>query len=1431
MSRMHIKIFLITAVLLFNFSCSKQESPDIESGEIRTQSEIDRLEACSAVNFTKGVLLHLNMLLMFKCSKWDLEFPKMYQAMKRIRSSSWDHLMGPIDKEFVENMTRRDRVFKNIKELDAKGGLDDLSRVIVALNETNFFDSVKAMFNCVEDPTLEICVDRTAIPARQSLKNIVKLIDIHPDTIDRSSSFIKALNSAIGPNEEKLRVEINKFIKDPIFIEFRLKLVDAIGKKIKAGLIKDDREFLSTLLLTGTANSNDPWIYTWLNDVKMNREKFRDLVEYPILANPEFLGEIKGLKQAYDEGFNCTIKSTMDPNDLVNFNVKTHVFDYATILRGRDYKAFYEFTAAEAVGLKTASEICREIVTNKFNTNFIKLFSSVSSFLGEKKFYDLIKFLTIHTKISNEQGKSFAENLYFFDLIASELFNHTTALNENIVKHTRELYPVVYDVVQNLPPEAFLDLGEFVQDIMKQENDEKYIGITDFWNFFNSKEKNFLFNFIDRHFEGDTHFVYLFDFYTKFLDDLRDVQPVFKEKWMGNDDNLEMSYESLHDIFNQMAGKETLLDFQKFFGRDQILKVLEVISNGNNINALAKEELAYRRSDGYLARAKGERYVFAVIHPADSDVDYDARPVIECLEKFNNVENGFYELIRKLPEACAKVTSQNIAFRLFGWMNNIENSYKALNPSINSSDSLLSDRGVLSPLMLNTALGTAKILDSLLGDVDSKLPTKNGINYLMNSSRFHLNEQKGAALIDKNLNLLTKWFTVNPDKNLLHRNALLKEFTREANFKRSNVVAADIAQLSINYSDWVKSGKLAQLQKYNFSGEYDPKYDCEKMVNQFVSTYPCPSKEIVKKHTNNIVKNLSTIWEKEMGSPVAALLKSAKPGEGLDIPLNGKKTKKYRLSLKETFKYLYDTSDKTFPINNLKTYYVNENGKGSNEILTTLERIEVVIRDVRFDNNYLGVAFLNAVVQAENYNEEVASRKGLLQKCIKIPGIRCSRPMSDDDLRQAKNALETFDSLSDVNNGRDNNSPLTYGNFLKTFEQSLVGSSAKKAQEVQLLALKDEYLSQHNGKILGDMTGMTMWSNSARVIRDRVGRTRAEFNNFINSEAFNRIDRALLYGFDLPSAAPAAERLLKKIQVVPVGQSQSALNHTIDWVASLNYNETRLLEVTVAKMLLVSAYLGSPEMVFGKADESFDRYKNNNMFQMFMALEKVIDYWPTLKGYMPENMKLVDGLKPLNNALTFITDSLTSTNDPSKNLAYRALNEIFIATETSLFDEMADPRLSKNTEEKVKGIDLAVGFLQNPKFVNETYTLVRENYRYLDLLHAKDAVWFKAFGINVSRVAANTRIDLTPVREYLNFTTKSHVCLNRDSECVANYHFDEATKLVKYLNYSEKFGAETNFMIASRKLLVENFDQLNRMIDDLIPSLKIKEVKPPFRLN
>lgn len=1426
-----VKIIIIL-VAIMQMSCQKQEAPSIETGEIRTQREIERLEACSLVNFNRGVVLHSNTLLLFKCTKWDEEFPHLYSAIKRVQGSSWDHFMGPIDKAFIENLGRRDRVFKNIRELDSKNGLDDLSRVIVALNETNFFDSTRAMFVCIGNPTDETCKDRQGvIPEKKSIKNILKIVDSSPESIERSSRLIKTVIKAIGADQEKLRLEINKFREDPIFVSVRLKLVDALANKIRSGLSSDDRNFLSKLLLVGDKEGNQPWIYSWIHDQKMTREKFGDLLEYPILVNPSMIGEFKALRDAYNEGFSCSIKDTMDPNELIDFDFKNHLADHAFIIKSRNQKSYFDYASSAVTGLKMSAEICAELQTNKYKTDFLKMLVSFAEFMGEKKFFDLTKFLVTHTTIKKDSDKPMSENIYLADLVASEIFSSSNIINEQIIKHTRNFYPTIFDIIKNIGPESYVELGLFIDEALKEENDIKFKGVADFWNFFNSTEKNFVFNFVDRHFEGDTQYLLLFDFYTKFLEDFRETQPIFRDSWIGSESKEEMSYLAIEDAFSKFAGRETLQDFKKFFSRDQILKVLEIISNGNNVNAIAREELAYLRSAEYVTRSQSERYEFKVIYNPAQDIDYNSKAVLECMKTFNELDNGLYKMIKNLPAACAKVNNENIAFRLFGWLNSIEESYLEFKQGTNQNDSLLNDKGLLSPYMLNSTLATSKVFDSLLGPYGSALPTKNGINYLLSSLKFHLDEQRAATLLDKNLNFATKWFSIKPENNLIHRNALIKEFTKEKNFSYANELFKNTARLMMDYGDWVKSGKLEKNEKEN-NYVYDPAFDCTKVINQNIAPNPCPSRAIVKEHTKGILKYLSTVWEPETGTAVAQLLKALKPGEGLDIPLEGKKTKKYRMTLKETMKYLYDTSDKNLKVNRKNLFYVNPQGKEFNDSVTTLERVETVIREVRFDNNYLGTAFLNAVVKADDYNKEVENRKSLLKKCIKIPVIRCARPMSDDDLRMGKNALESFDSLLDINNGRGEESLLKYGDYLKTFEQTLVASSAKDAQEVQLFPLKNELLLKHNGRLLGEMTMMTMWSNTARVIRDRIGRTRDEFEKFMQREDFNRVDRALLYGFDLGLAAPSAERLVKKLQIVAPGEKQSVVDHSIDWIASLNYQETRMLEEVVGRILVVGSYLGTPDVVFGSAstEADFERYKNNNLLQLFLAAEKVIDYWPTLRKYFPNDMKLVNAISPINNALIFITDRLATTNDPKKNIAYRVLNDLFLILDTALFDELSDPRIASFNSKTANGLDLLLGFIQKPENVTQGYEIVRDDYQYVDLLHNNKAEWFKSFGQNIERIANSKEIDLTPLRDYLNFTSKSEVCFTKTVSCAPNYHFDEVTSLVHFLNKKSSTG-DSNFILMTKKVLVENFDQLNSMINDLLPALRIKEVRPPLNFN
>ncbi|MDD4975836.1 MAG: hypothetical protein PHY93_15880, partial [Bacteriovorax sp.] len=650
-------------------------------------------------------------------------------------------------------------------------------------------------------------------------------------------------------------------------------------------------------------------------------------------------------------------------------------------------------------------------------------------------------------------------------------------------------------------------------------------------------------------------------------------------------------------------------------------------------------------------------------------------------------------------------------------------------------------------------------------------------------------------------------------------------------FSYSKNVFNNLGKLFIAYGEWVKSGELRKAQSRNL-GDYDPRQDCEKVINQVITPYPCPTKETVKLYGSDMLFMLQNTWEADKGSPIALVMKAAKKGEGLDIPLEGKITKKFRMSLRDTFRFMYDASDKSFDVNRVNVKYVNDAGKSSVENVTTLERIESVIREVRFGNNYLGVAFLNAVVHGNDYNADVAARKRLLQNCVRIPIIHCARKMSDRDLRMALNSLEVYDSLSDVNNGRRLDSRLQFGDFLKTFETSLVASSAMASQKVQLFPLSDELLVKHNGKILSDMTVITAWSNAARVVRDRVGRTRKEFDSFIDSEEFKRVDRAMLYGFDLPAASISAENLIKKLSAIPGNERQNLFGHTVDWLSSLSYNESRLVEDTLARVMVVGSYLGPPEIIFSREgyDPLAQKYANNNLFQVFLALEKIIDYWATLKNYFPNDARLIDTVKPINTALYFLTTKLNSETDPKKNTAYMALNDLFLILQTTLFDNLPNPQIGANPANTTQGLDLLLEMFKDPRLVANTYSVTRDNYRYLDVFHQNDGEWFSSVGQNLKRMAQSPQVDFTPVRDFLAFTSKNSVCLSGERECKDNYHYDEPANIIRFLNQKSDSG-KSNFMLMNQKIFSENFDQITQMIDDLLPCIKIKEIKPPLRLN
>jgi hypothetical protein len=202
---------------------------------------------------------------------------------------------------------------------------------------------------------------------------------------------------------------------------------------------------------------------------------------------------------------------------------------------------------------------------------------------------------------------------------------------------------------------------------------------------------------------------------------------------------------------------------------------------------------------------------------------------------------------------------------------------------------------------MNSSIAMTKVLDTLVGPLESPLPVKNGVNYLLTSTHDHLIKMSAAPLVEENIQWISTFFGMMPAKNVQHRNALLKSFSEEENFSSSKMFFNNIGNVFSEYGDWIKSGQHLKAENRSL-GKYDPRFDCERAINHFITPYPCPSREVVKNYGNDAIYLLQNVFESRNGSPVAMMLKAFKSNEGLDIPLHGENPQKFRISLRDTFR-------------------------------------------------------------------------------------------------------------------------------------------------------------------------------------------------------------------------------------------------------------------------------------------------------------------------------------------------------------------------------------------------------------------------------------------------------------------------------------------------------------------------------------------------
>ena len=669
------------------------------------------------------------------------------------------------------------------------------------------------------------------------------------------------------------------------------------------------------------------------------------------------------------------------------------------------------------------------------------------------------------------------------------------------------------------------------------------------------------------------------------------------------------------------------------------------------------------------------------------------------------------------------------------------------------------------------------------------------------------------------------------------------------------------ADLFEKYGKGIEEGRF-RPEKYT----EDLTYSCGSFVNHNVGGLACPNRDRVKRGLTSIVKDLLVKHDKEGSSALSYFLQALTPGYGLDIPYQSKNPTLKRLTVKESIEMVYKLTDPKYPINNLEIEFreddeydsgydvdnwsglkrkgktkelaeldeLEDHVKPEEEIqfkkkkvkvkVNTLDRVEITVRDVRFNMNYLGAHYKNAVAKAEDYNETVSKKLKMFNRCV---GLRfCGKFLNKQQLRMGKNAVSAYPGLHDANSYEE----FGFGPYMQVLLSTFVRSSSKKSQKSALVKVKvfgkrievplvqtKRQLKKHNGKILTKISMLSGFSNLARFVRDRVGRTPDELKKNLESKKLQVLNDLLLYGMNPLTAEKDAESLLSSL-VVEDSDGNSLLGQTIDWISDLNYQDQRDFEEFAMNAAVVASFLGigPTKLNYGLSDELYERYRDNNLQPIISILSVVSPHLSSFQNHWPNELEMMDLVRLLAKPLRFIVDQVLEGRDLVSNMAYRLINEGYL---------LARKMLNESTEFSKAGSFYLANFLSNEEMKDSIMSSFKSLKSYISFLEVKNEVGqtgYSVLGENLNIVLKDQRFSLGKLKTYFLMTTKTKSCLSeQELDCKPNVHYDEPARLLIFA--SKKQGSKkTNIERLFDTLFNEYINDYSEMIDHLFPLIRIK---------
>lgn len=1378
-----MKIFLLTALFLF-VSCQRQSPSDLQPDYTDSLSEVRRGESCKRVNLLEDLFELQNLRDLFICTTWEKSFPKIAQALNELNESEWDYLAEPLNRHFFNDRQLRDRSISLTRELDRKGGLDELGKVITSLSDSNFFYHVSLLFTCAVNPE---CSKASGI-TKDRLFSFYEFFKADSELIENLVTLMRSFSVAIKGEGASFKKSLTNNLKNNDFVIARNRLLSEVFLQMGDEDFLSEIEFYENLLFDESDGKG--WLPHYLTSI-LSKDEFNFLNRYPVDVHKKLWKDFRILNKTLDVTVGCSYE---DGSNAFSVDISSHLTNFIDILFSGDQGEFFRNSLQSVAILKAANEVCPNLRGYKaeiqgidrrtslvHEVNFVEMMEKTTKLMLEEKYYTIVRHL--HDSRPNLEIK---DNTFLIRYLSDNTFSSYVEMLRASSTGQLGLTSSLYDLISSLPEAGYPALKSLFSYI-KEKPQEQRESLSMIWRFLGEEGRYFFFNFLDAHYKEESNLALLFDFYAAMFINAKDIIPkLFSD--ILDPQKKDLFTSSLLGITQVLGKRELLEEYRRFFSREHLLEMLRVISSGS------VSEVAGASLSEYVLEDPSTTPPLRV-----SPALVTSNLTKNCLADLVKAETTFYSLLRELPVNCLPLRGEDPLFRFFDEASVMAQVISEQEGIYKTYDG----NGFFAPEMITNVTQLLNVLSKRFG---SEEENKEGLGFLVSSLTTWMEETKSKGDLVESLRLVSSL----SDKENDFIEVFSQFYGQEDNFSHADSLFRSLSHYLGLYDQYHRGDFDEIITPVSYVSS--PKFSCGN-YHQKIGGRPCPYQGELKSILKRVIKR-SIKKNDENPSALEQMLKMIAVDYGLPIPYESDNPRLKRVSLTESFAMFYSFTDRELATNRFSLeynplpmaddeYFATEDWEVSRKhakdapdpfsaSLNTMERIEVVIRDVRFDENYLGAHYMNSVAKAEDYNKVVDSKYGLLKTCV--PLKFCGKFMNKAQHRFAKNSKETFQALLDANTKEG----WSHGDYMQSLLTSLVSSSPDKSQlstivnrrifglniEIPWLNAKKS-LVDHNGKILGLASMVGMFTNSARVLRDRVGRTREDFTNFLNGARLKKTDNGFLRNLSIEQHLVPTENLLKKLS------ESEALDDFLTFVYESDYDRQRLWEQLAFKGLYLFSYLSDPLVLNTLSPTEKSRYQNLSVLDFIYLADVVIENHKDLT----ETFEL--GSKETLHNLNIIMDVLLLDIEQNQNVSLKFLHEIAY--------------FLKLNKEKI--VNVANAFLKKRQLSQLKLSLNAMKRLLPKIAESKESVLKEVF----SALENSNEVNWRPLQRFLKKNGAKNLCSEETSGyfCRANPQYRELQQILVYV-----FGdGATGFSKILSYLTGAKQSVLNQFFTKVFPSI------------